>query len=64
MGARLVRGGDRRGAMMDGPAFGPGEEARIRMADIESNSLPENAYQPLKDGEIYMPLVPTGMAPP
>ena len=34
------------------------------MADVETKSLSENAYQPLKDGEIYMPLVPTSMAPP
>jgi hypothetical protein len=50
--------------MMDGPAFGPGQEARLRMADVETKSLSENAYQPLKDGEIYMPLVPASMAPP
>ncbi len=34
------------------------------MAEVETKSLPENAYQPLKDGEIYMPLVPASMAPP
>src|SRR5208283_1946800 len=34
------------------------------MADVEIKSLPENAYQPLKPGEIYMPLVPATMAPP
>jgi putative OPT family oligopeptide transporter len=34
------------------------------MADVETKSLSENAYQPLKDGEIYMPLVPAGTAPP
>ena len=34
------------------------------MADVETKSLSENAYQPLKEGEIYMPLVPTSMAPP
>ena len=34
------------------------------MADIETKSLAENAYQPLKDGEVYVPLVPTSMAPP
>ncbi len=34
------------------------------MADLETKSLSENAYQPLKDGEIYVPLVPAGMAPP
>ena len=34
------------------------------MADLETKSLPENAYRPLKDGEIYVPLVPPGVAPP
>ncbi|MGB0049781.1 MAG: OPT/YSL family transporter, partial [Terriglobales bacterium] len=34
------------------------------MAEAEIKSLPENAYQPLKDGEVYMPLVPTGTTPP
>ena len=34
------------------------------MAEVETKSLSENAYQPLKDGEIYMPLVPASMAPP
>ena len=34
------------------------------MADVETKSLSENAYQPLKDGEIYKPLVPSSMAPP
>ena len=34
------------------------------MAEVETKSLPANAYQPLKDGELYMPLVPTSMAPP
>jgi len=34
------------------------------MTEVETKSLPENAYQPLKDGEVYMPLVPTSMAPP
>ncbi len=34
------------------------------MADVETKSLPENAYQPLKAGEIYLPLVPASMAPP
>ena len=33
------------------------------MAEVETTSLSENAYQPLKDGEIYIPLVPTSMAP-
>ena len=42
----------------------PGQEARLPMADVETKSLSENAYQPLKDGEIYMPLVPASMAPP
>ena len=32
------------------------------MAEAEIKSLPENAYQPLKDGEVYMPLVPTSMS--
>jgi len=27
--------------------------------ELESKSLPANAYQPLKDGEVYVPLVPT-----
>src|SRR5271166_1568359 len=34
------------------------------MAEVETNSLPTNAYQPLKDNEIYLPLVPASMAPP
>src|SRR5579863_9440689 len=34
------------------------------MADVETKSLSENAYQPLKSGEIYMPLVSPSMAPP
>ncbi len=34
------------------------------MAEVETKSLPANAYQPLKDGEIYVPLVPPSMAPP
>src|ERR1017187_6979581 len=29
--------------------------------DLETKSLPANAYQPLKEGELYVPLVPTGM---
>jgi len=33
------------------------------MAEIETKSLPENAYRPLKDGETYTPLVPSSMAP-
>ncbi len=40
------------------------QEARSSMAEVETKSLPENAYQPLKDGEIYMPLVPASIAPP
>src|ERR1035438_4111589 len=32
------------------------KEAPSFMAEVETKSLPENAYQPLKDGEIYMPL--------
>src|ERR1022692_3924583 len=39
------------------------KEAPSFMAEVETKSLPENAYQPLKDGEIYMPLVPASMAP-
>src|SRR5271157_1756848 len=34
------------------------------MADVETQSLSEKAYQPLKDGELYVPLVPADMAPP
>jgi len=34
------------------------------MTEVETKSLPANAYQPLKDGELYMPLVPPTMAPP
>ncbi len=34
------------------------------MAEVETQSLSEKAYQPLKDGEIYVPLVPAGAAPP
>ncbi|MGD0212704.1 MAG: oligopeptide transporter, OPT family [Terriglobales bacterium] len=34
------------------------------MAEVETKSLPENAYQPLKNGELYIPLVPASMAPP
>src|SRR5512140_1537632 len=30
----------------------------------ESKSLPENAYEPLKPGEIYAPVVPAEKAPP
>jgi putative OPT family oligopeptide transporter len=32
--------------------------------DLETKSLPANAYQPLKDGELYVPLVPTSMSVP
>jgi putative OPT family oligopeptide transporter len=32
--------------------------------DVETKSLPENAYQPLKEGELYIPLVPTTMSVP
>src|SRR5664279_4458914 len=32
--------------------------------DLETKSLPANAYQPLKEGELYVPLVPTSMSPP
>jgi putative OPT family oligopeptide transporter len=31
---------------------------------VETKSLPANAYQPLKQGEVYVPLVPTGMSVP
>ena len=34
------------------------------MADVETQSLSEKAYQPLKEGELYVPLVPAGAAPP
>ena len=29
--------------------------------ELETKSLPANAYQPLQEGELYVPLVPTGM---
>jgi putative OPT family oligopeptide transporter len=32
--------------------------------ELETKSLPANAYQPLKDGELYVPLVPTSMSLP
>ena len=32
--------------------------------ELETKSLPANAYQPLKDGELYVPLVPTSMSVP
>jgi len=50
--------------MMNGPAVGCGQEAYFLMADVETKSLSENAYRPLKDGEIYVPLIPSNMAPP
>lgn len=34
------------------------------METVESKSLPENAYLPLKEGEIYQPMVPAEQAPP
>ena len=33
-------------------------------AELETKSLPANAYQPLKEGEVYLPLVPTDMSLP
>ena len=30
--------------------------------ELETKSLPANAYQPLKDGELYVPLVPPSMS--
>ncbi len=32
--------------------------------ELETKSLPANAYQPLKKGELYVPLVPTSMSLP
>ncbi len=32
--------------------------------ELETNSLPANAYQPLKEGELYVPLVPPSMSVP
>jgi len=32
--------------------------------ELETKSLPANAYQPLKEGELYMPLVPTNTSLP
>ncbi len=32
--------------------------------ELETKSLPANAYQPLKDGELYVPLVPASMSVP
>jgi putative OPT family oligopeptide transporter len=34
------------------------------METAESKSLPENAYVPLNDGEVYQPMVPAEQAPP
>lgn len=34
------------------------------METAESKSLPENAYVPLKEGEVYQPMVPADQAPP
>jgi putative OPT family oligopeptide transporter len=34
------------------------------MTEVETKSLPANAYQSLKDGELYIPLVPPTAAPP
>jgi len=34
------------------------------MTQLETKSLPENAYQPMADGEIYLPIVPADAAPP
>jgi len=34
------------------------------MIESDTNSLPENAYQPLKPGEIYAPIIPAASAPP
>ncbi len=36
----------------------------IASPEIETKSLPANAYLPLKDGEIYVPLVPTSSNAP
>lgn len=33
-------------------------------AELETKSLPANAYQPLKQGEVYLPLVPRDMSLP
>ena len=32
--------------------------------ELDTNSLPTNAYQPLKEGELYVPLVPPSMSLP
>jgi len=33
-------------------------------AEVEAKSLPANAYQPLKEGELYVPLVPAATSAP
>jgi len=40
------------------------QEAYLSMAEVETKSLPENAYQPLKPGESYPPLVPASAKMP
>src|SRR6202167_1546011 len=40
------------------------QEVHPSMAEVETKSLPENAYQPLKPGESYPPLVPAGAKMP
>jgi putative OPT family oligopeptide transporter len=34
------------------------------METVETKSLPENAYVPLREGEVYQPMVPADQAPP
>jgi hypothetical protein len=34
------------------------------MSEQETKSLPENAYQPLKAGETYTPIIQAGMTAP
>jgi putative OPT family oligopeptide transporter len=34
------------------------------METVETKSLPENAYVPLSEGEVYQPMVPADQAPP
>ena len=34
------------------------------MEAVDSKSLPENAYEPLKPGEVYQPMVPAEQTPP
>src|SRR6478736_3828275 len=34
------------------------------MTQLETKSLPENAYQPMAEGETYLPIVPAHAAPP